>query len=102
MVQVDAGPLRRRATVLIGVSLLSAALLASLVLMSSAIQNSGKFGAMYSLLLLTNTLGLLLFIVVLVSMLMLMPLSLYLGTSPDLGKLVSIYLGLLLLLSVEH
>ena len=43
-------------------------------------------------------LGLLLFIVVLVSMLMLMPLSLYLGTSPDLGKLASIYIGLLLLL----
>jgi ABC-2 type transport system permease protein len=43
-------------------------------------------------------LGLLMFIVVLVSMLMLMPLSLYLGTSPDLGKLFSIYIGLLLLL----
>ena len=43
-------------------------------------------------------LGLLLFIVALVSMLMLMPLSLYLGTSPDLGKLASIYIGLLLLL----
>ena len=43
-------------------------------------------------------LGLLLFIIALVSMLMLMPLSLFLGTSPDLGKLASIYLGLLLLL----
>ena len=43
--------------------------------------------------------GLVLFIVVLVSMLMLMPLSLYLGTSPDGGKLLSIYLGMLLLLS---
>ncbi len=43
--------------------------------------------------------GLVLFIVVLVSLLMLMPLSLYLGTSPDFGKLVSIYLGMLLLLS---
>jgi ABC-2 type transport system permease protein len=43
-------------------------------------------------------LGLMLFIVILVSMLMLMPLSLYLGTSPDAGKLLSIYLGLLLLL----
>ena len=41
-------------------------------------------------------LGLLLFIFVLISMLM--PLSLYLGTSPDLGKLLSIYIGLLLLL----
>lgn len=44
-------------------------------------------------------LGLVLFIVILVSMLMLMPLSLYLGTSPDGGKLLSIYLGMLLLLS---
>jgi ABC-2 type transport system permease protein len=44
-------------------------------------------------------LGLLLFIVILVSMLMLMPLSLYLGTSPDGGKLLSIYLGMLLLLA---
>jgi len=43
-------------------------------------------------------LGLMIFILVLVSMLMLMPLSLYLGTSPDTGKLLSIYLGLLLLL----
>ena len=44
-------------------------------------------------------LGLLLFVVVLVSLLMLMPLSLYLGTSLDGGKLFSIYLGMLLLLS---
>ena len=43
-------------------------------------------------------LGLMLFVVVLVSMLMLMPLSLYLGTTPDTGKLFSIYLGMLLLL----
>ena len=43
-------------------------------------------------------LGLMLFVLVLVSMLMLMPLSLYLGTSPDGGKLLSIYLGMLLLL----
>ena len=43
-------------------------------------------------------LGLILFVLVLVSMLMLMPLSLYLGTSPDGGKLLSIYLGMLLLL----
>ncbi len=42
--------------------------------------------------------GLMLFVLVLVSMLMLMPLSLYLGTSPDGGKLLSIYLGMLLLL----
>jgi ABC-2 type transport system permease protein len=44
-------------------------------------------------------LGLVLFIIILVSMLMLMPLSLYLGTSPDGGKLLSIYLGMLLLLA---
>ncbi len=43
-------------------------------------------------------LGLMLFVLVLVSMLMLMPLSLYLGTSPDSGKLLSIYFGMLLLL----
>jgi len=42
-------------------------------------------------------LGLMLFVLVLVSMLMLMPLSLYLGTTPDGGKLLSIYLGMLLL-----
>ena len=42
-------------------------------------------------------LGLLLFIVILVSLLMLMPLSLYLGTNPDGGKLLSIFLGMLLL-----
>ena len=44
-------------------------------------------------------LGLFLFVVILVSMLMLMPLSLYLGTSPDAGKLLSIYIGMLLLLA---
>ena len=44
-------------------------------------------------------LGLLLFVLTLVGLLMLMPLSLYLGTSPDAGKLLSIYLGMLLLLS---
>ena len=43
-------------------------------------------------------LGLMLFVLVLVSMLMLMPLSLYLGTTPDVGKLMSIYIGMLLLL----
>ncbi len=44
-------------------------------------------------------LGLVGFIVILVSLLMLMPLSLYLGTSPDTGKLLSTFLGMLLLLS---
>jgi len=43
-------------------------------------------------------LGLMLFVTVLVSMLMLMPLSLYLGTTPDAGKLLAIYIGMLLLL----
>jgi len=43
--------------------------------------------------------GLILFVLVLVSMLMLMPLSLYLGTSPDSGNLLSIYLGMILLLA---
>ncbi|MDJ0777627.1 MAG: ABC transporter permease subunit [Gammaproteobacteria bacterium] len=43
--------------------------------------------------------GLVGFVVILVSLLMLMPLSLYLGTSPDAGKLLSIYVGMLLLLS---
>jgi ABC-2 type transport system permease protein len=42
--------------------------------------------------------GLMLFVLVLVSMLMLMPLSLYLGTTPDTGRLLSIYIGMLLLL----
>jgi len=44
-------------------------------------------------------LGLMLFVFILVTMLMLMPLSLYLGTSLDSGKLLSIYLGMLLLLA---
>ncbi len=44
-------------------------------------------------------LALVLFVVVLISMLMLMPLSLYLGTSLDVGKLLAIGLGMLLLLS---
>jgi len=44
-------------------------------------------------------LGLMLFVLVLVSMLMLMPLSLYFGTTPDGGKLLSMYLGMLLLLA---
>ncbi len=43
-------------------------------------------------------LGLFFFIFILVTLLMLMPLSLYLGTTPDLGKLFSIYLSMLLLL----
>ncbi|MGR8948586.1 MAG: ATP-binding protein [Gammaproteobacteria bacterium] len=53
-------------SVIAGMSLLSASLLASLVLMSAAIQNSGNFGAMYSILLVTNTVGLLAFITIIV------------------------------------
>ncbi len=44
-------------------------------------------------------LGLIYFILVLTSMLMLMPISLLLGTQLDVGKLVSIYLGMILLLA---
>jgi ABC-2 type transport system permease protein len=44
-------------------------------------------------------LGLMLFVFILLTMLMLMPLSLYLGTSLDAGKLLAIYLGMLLLLA---
>ena len=43
-------------------------------------------------------LALLMFVAILVSLLMLMPLSLYLGTRLDSGKMLSIYLGMLLLL----
>ena len=42
--------------------------------------------------------GLMGFIAILVGMLMLMPLSLYLGTTPDGGKLLAIFVGMLLLL----
>ena len=44
------------------VALLSLALLGTLVLMSAAMQNSAKFGALYSVLLLSNTAGLLAFV----------------------------------------
>jgi PAS domain S-box-containing protein len=59
---MDFGPIKRRATALAAVSLLSISLLASLVLMSAAIQNSNKFGATYSVLLVLNSVGLLTFI----------------------------------------
>ena len=45
------------------VALLSLSLLGSLVLMSGAMQNSTRFGALYSVLLLSNTAGLLAFVV---------------------------------------
>jgi len=44
-------------------------------------------------------LGLFFFILILTSMLMLMPLSLFLGTELDSGKLLSIFVGMILLLS---
>lgn len=44
-------------------------------------------------------LGLFMFVIILVSLLMLMPLSLYSGTDLDTGKLATIYLAMLLLLS---
>lgn len=59
-------PITRRVSVILGMSLLSASLLASLIFMSAAIQNSGNFGAMYSVLLVTNTLGLLAFVAIIV------------------------------------
>ena len=59
-------PLSRRATTLAAVSLLSIALLGSLILMSAAIQNSGSFGAMYSALLILNSVGILAFIALIV------------------------------------
>ncbi len=49
-----------------GVALLSISLLTSLVLISAAIQNSERFGALFSMLLITNCLGLLGFVVLLV------------------------------------
>ena len=59
---MDIRPIKRRVTVLAAASLLSLLLLGSLILMSSGIRNSGSFGAMYSALLLLNSVGLLTFI----------------------------------------
>ena len=57
-------PVKRPRTVMVGaVALLSLSLLGSLVLMSGAMQNSTRFGALYSVLLLSNTAGLLAFVV---------------------------------------
>ncbi len=55
--------LRRRIAALSGIALLSVAMLASLVLLSSSIQNSDSFGSSYVSLLVLNTLGLLTFLV---------------------------------------
>jgi len=51
--------LKTRITALGAVALLSASLLGSLILMSVAMQDSARFGALYSILLLTNSAGLL-------------------------------------------
>jgi len=59
---MEIDPIKRRVTVLAAVSLLSISLLASLILMSAAIQNSSSFGAMYSVLLILNSIGLLTFV----------------------------------------
>ncbi len=58
--------LKPRIAVLTAVSLLSVSMLGSLVLMSAAIQNSTRFGAMFSVLLITNGVGLLAFVVLIV------------------------------------
>ncbi len=54
-------PLKRRAVVLASVTALSVSLLGSLILMSAAIQNSQRFGVLYSVLLVTNGAGLVAF-----------------------------------------
>jgi nitrogen fixation/metabolism regulation signal transduction histidine kinase len=55
--------LKRRAAAVGAVGLLGLSLLGSLILMSAALQNSARFGALYSILLLTNSAGLVAFIV---------------------------------------
>ncbi len=57
---------RRRLTAALAVALLSLSLLGSLALMSAAVQNSERFGAMYSTLLISNCLGLLTFVILIV------------------------------------
>ena len=58
--------MKRRFGVASGVALLSLSLLTSLILISAAIQNSERFGALFSFLLITNCLGLLGFVVLLI------------------------------------
>ncbi len=57
----------RRRYAALGVALLAASLLGSLVLIGAALQNSERFGALFSVLLLTNGLGLIGFVILLVS-----------------------------------
>ncbi|HSG65231.1 MAG TPA: two-component sensor histidine kinase, partial [Gammaproteobacteria bacterium] len=63
MVRMASGNLKRRITALGAVALLSLTLLGSLILMSGSIQNSTRFGALYSILLISNSVGLIAFIV---------------------------------------
>ncbi|HZC01491.1 MAG TPA: hypothetical protein VE844_09045, partial [Gammaproteobacteria bacterium] len=55
--------MNRRLTVLLAVATLSLLMLVSLVMMSSAMQNSERFGRFYSSLLIVNALGLTTFMV---------------------------------------
>ncbi|MBI4692692.1 MAG: HAMP domain-containing protein [Gammaproteobacteria bacterium] len=57
---------KKRLTLLAAVASISASLLGSLILMSAAIQNSGRFGALYSVLLILNCVGVLAFVVLIV------------------------------------
>lgn len=57
----------RRSYAVLGVALLALSLLGSLVLIGAALQNSERFGALFSLLLLTNGLGLIGFVILLFS-----------------------------------
>ena len=59
--------MKRRPYAALGVALLALSLLGSLVLIGAALQNSERFGALFSMLLLTNGLGLAGFVILLVS-----------------------------------
>lgn len=59
--------MKRRTYAALGVALLALSLLGSLVLIGAALQNSERFGSLFSLLLLTNGLGLAGFVILLVS-----------------------------------
>ena len=58
---------KKRLTLLAAVASMGASLLGSLILMSAAIQNSGRFGALYSVLLIMNCVGVLAFVVLIVA-----------------------------------
>lgn len=59
--------MKRRPYAALGVALLALSLLGSLVLIGAALQNSERFGALFSMLLLTNGLGLTGFVILLIS-----------------------------------